>query len=109
MRVNDDPKGNGSRQLGPQAYVGQNGRVDVIWLDARTAYPSPVIPRPAGYGDIYYASSSDGGATFTANRRISDHTVNLDDGLTGRTGTYTWWGPAAAALGNDAVLFAWGD
>jgi len=108
-RVNDDPMGNGARQLGPQVFVAPNGRVDVIWLDARTAYPSAVIPRPAGYGDLYYASSSDGGATFTANRRISDRSVNLDVGLTGRIGSYTWWGPAAAPLGNDAVLFAWSD
>jgi hypothetical protein len=108
-RVNDDPKGDGWRQLGPQVFVAPNGRVDVIWFDARTTYPTPVIPKPAGGGDIYYASSSDGGTTWSANRRISDHTINLDMGLTPRTGSYTWWGPAEAPLGNDAVLFAWTD
>jgi hypothetical protein len=108
-RVNDDPKGNGMRQLGPKVAVAPNGRVDVTWLDTRASYPTPIIPRPAGGGDVYYASSTDGGLTFSANRRISDRSVNLDEGLNGRIGTYTWWGPTVAPLGNDSVLFAWGD
>jgi putative cell wall-binding protein len=109
LRVNDDPKGIGVRQLTPQVFVAPNGRVDVIWIDTRTSYPSPIVPKPAGNGDLYYASSSDGGVTFSSNRRISDHSMNLDEGLLGRIGTYTWYGPAEAPLGNDAVLFAWGD
>ncbi|MDQ4098846.1 MAG: glycoside hydrolase, partial [Actinomycetota bacterium] len=109
LRVNDDPRGNGMRQLTPQVFVASNGRVDVIWMDTRNTYPSPIVPRPAGHGDIYYASSSDGGTTFSSNRRISDRSMNLDEGLLGRVGTYTWYGPAEAPLGNDAVLFAWGD
>ena len=109
VRVNDDPRGNGIRQLTPDISVAPNGRVDVVWFDTRTNLPSPVIPRPAGQGDVYYASSTDGGATFSGNRRISDRSINLDDGTLGRNGTYTWWGPDSVPLGNDAVLFAWGD
>lgn len=109
LRVNDDPQGNGMRQLTPQVFVAPNSRVDVIWIDTRTTFPSGVVPRPAGQADLYYASSSDGGATFSANRRISDRTMNLDEGLLGRIGTYTWYGPAAAPMGDDAILFAWGD
>ena len=109
LRVNDDPRGNGVRQLAPDISVAPNGRVDVVWFDTRTNLPSPIIPRPAGTGDIYYASSSDGGATFSGNRRISDRSINLDDGTLGRNGTYTWWGPDSVPLGNDSVLFAWGD
>jgi hypothetical protein len=109
VRVNDDPRGNGVRQLTPDISVAPNGRVDVVWFDTRATLPSPVIPRPAGQGDVYYASSTDGGATFSGNRRISDRSVNLDDGTLGRNGTYTWWGPDSVPLGNDAVLFAWGD
>ena len=107
-RINDDPAGNGARQLTPQVFVAPNSRVDVVWVDTRNAYPTPVIPRPAGYGDVYHASSSDGGATFSSNRRISDRTFNLDEGLLGRIGTYTWWGPAAAS-GDESILFAWGE
>ncbi|HWI04660.1 MAG TPA: sialidase family protein [Acidimicrobiales bacterium] len=109
LRINDDPRGNGVRQLTPDISVAPNGRVDVVWFDTRTNLPSPIIPRPAGQGDVYYASSSDGGATFSSNRRISDRSINLDDGTLGRNGTYTWWGPDSVPLGNDAVLFAWGD
>src|SRR5215213_6129995 len=109
VRVNDDPRGNGVRQLTPDISVAPNGRVDVVWFDTRTNLPSPVIPRPAGTGDVYYASSTDNGATFSGNRRITDRSINLDDGTLGRNGTYTWWGPDSVPLGNDSVLFAWGD
>ncbi len=109
VRVNDDPRGNGVRQLAPDISVAPNGRVDVVWFDTRTNLPSPVIPRPAGQGDVYYASSTDGGLTFSGNRRITDRSINLDDGTLGRNGTYTWWGPDSVPLGNDSVLFAWGD
>jgi putative cell wall-binding protein len=109
LRVNSDPKGNGVRQLTPQVFVAPNSRVDVIWVDTRATMPSPVIPRPAGLGDVYYASSSDGGVTFSGDRRISDRSFNMDNGLLGRIGTYTWWGPAEAPIGNDSILFAWGD
>ncbi|MGI8809846.1 MAG: hypothetical protein ACR2KK_18790 [Acidimicrobiales bacterium] len=109
LRVNDDPRGNGVRQLTPDISVAPNGRVDVVWFDTRTNLPSPIVPRPGGQGDVYYASSSDGGATFSGNRRISDRSINVDDGTLGRNGTYTWWGPDSVPLGNDTVLFAWGD
>lgn len=109
LRVNDDPRGNGVRQLTPDISIAPNGRVDVTWFDTRSSFPSPVIPRPAGQGDVYYASSTDNGVTFSGNRRISDRSINLDDGLLGRNGTYTWWGPDSVPLGNDAVLFAWSD
>jgi hypothetical protein len=111
LRVNDDPKGNGVRQLAARVSVAPNGRVDVTWLDTRASYPSAIIPKPGGLGDVYYASSSDGGVTFSANRRISDRSINLDEALLPRIGTYTLMGaaPAMAALGNDAVMFAWTD
>lgn len=109
VRVNDDPQRNGIRQLTPDISVAPSGRVDVVWFDTRTNLPSPVIPRPAGTGDIYYASSSDGGVTFSGNRRISDRSINLDDGTLGRNGTYTWWGPDSVPIGDNEVLFAWGD
>lgn len=108
LRVNDDPRGNGVRQLTPQVFVAPDGRVDVLWTDTRVTPPSPIVPRPAGYADIYHAASADGGATFSSNRRITDRSFNLDEGLLGRVGTYTWYGPAEAPLGNDAVLVAWG-
>jgi putative cell wall-binding protein len=109
LRVNDDTTGNGVRQHLPHISVAPNGRIDVVWIDHRNAYRSPVTPAPRGGVDVYYASSTDGGATFSANRRITDHTINQDMGLIGRIGSYSWYGPVVASLGNDGVFFAWSD
>ncbi len=109
LRVNDDPTGNGVRQHLPHISVAPNGRIDVVWIDHRNAYPLPVAPAPRGGADVYYASSTDGGATFSANRRINDHSISQDMGLIGRIGSYSWYGPVVAALGNDGVFFAWSD
>lgn len=109
LRVNDDPTGNGIRQHVPRIAVASNGRIDVVWLDHRNGYVAPVLPAPRGEADVYYASSSDGGATFSANRRITDHTINLDMGLGPYLGSYSWYGPALAELGNNGVFFAWSD
>ncbi len=99
VRVNDDPRGNGIRQLTPDISVAPNGRVDVVWFDTRTNLPSPVIPRPAGQGDVYYASSTDGGVTFSSNRRISDRSINLDDGTLGPQRHLHLVGPGLGAPG----------
>jgi hypothetical protein len=109
LRVNDDPTGNKIRQHVPHMAVAPNGRIDVVWLDRRHAYPTPVLPAPRGEADVYYANSTDGGRTFSPGRRITDRTINLDMGLIGRVGSYSWFGPVAAPLGNDAVFFAWSD
>ncbi|MGH7685707.1 MAG: cell wall-binding repeat-containing protein [Candidatus Dormibacteria bacterium] len=109
LRVNDDPTGNGIRQHVPRIAVAPNGRIDVVWLDHRNGYVAPVLPAPRGEADVYYASSSNGGATFTANRRISDRTINLDMGLGPYLGSYSWHGPVLAELGNNGVFFAWSD
>jgi hypothetical protein len=109
LRVNDDPPGNKLRQHVPHMAVAPNGRIDVVWLDRRHAYPTPVLPAPRGEADVYYASSTDGGRTFSPNRRITDRTINLDMGLIPRVGSYSWFGPVVAPLGNDAVFFAWSD
>lgn len=108
-RVNDDAIGNKIRQHVPRVTLAPNGRIDVVWLDHRHAYPTPVVPLPRGEADVFYASSTDGGRTFTRNRRITDRTINLDMGLIGRVGSYSWYGPVATPLGNDAVFFAWSD
>ena len=108
-RVNDDATGNKIRQHVPHMAVAPNGRIDVVWLDRRHAYPTPVLPAPRGEADVYYANSTDGGRTFSPSRRITDRTINLDMGLIPRVGSYSWFGPVAAPLGNDAVFFAWSD
>lgn len=119
LRVNDDPvgtnaPGEGPAQRQPRVSVAPTtGRVDVAWQDRRHGYRSPTNShfggqREARFGDTYYAFSTDGGATFSVNRRISDESQNLDIGMDYRAGVYWWFAPALVSL-DDSVLFAWQD
>lgn len=103
----------------PNVVVAPNGRVDVVWQDRRHSYRMETCSNthspPAGtapcfearLGDTYYSSSSDGGQSFTANRRVTDRSMNNDVGLDYRFGTYWDFGPVAEPLGNGKILFAW--
>lgn len=109
LRVNDDPQGNKTEQVTPQVFVAPNGRIDVLWVDKRNAYPSPASLDASAQGDVYWAASTDGGATFSPNQRVTDHSMDLDVGLDARIGSYIWYGPTEAPMGDDKVLVAWGD
>jgi putative cell wall-binding protein len=104
VRVNDDPPG--AVQAFPQVSVGPAGQVNVIWFDRRNAYPGGSPPR---VGDIYFAQSTDGGATFGANRRVTDRTINRDVGLDADLGSYSFYGPVALPLADGSILAAWMD
>jgi hypothetical protein len=117
IRVNDDKKGTTPVvQRLPQISVSGNGRVDVVWHDRRNAYRYPTTATSAPPGeqtgarteDYYYAYSTDGGATFSANRRVNERTIGLDTGLDRRvTGGFYW--AALAPAGDDRLLVAWGS
>jgi hypothetical protein len=90
--------------------VGPGGVVDVIWNDQRNQYPGG----GTRMGDIYFASSSDGGATFSANRRVTDRSINISVGLYTYLGAdfstgFDWYGPVALPLPDGSVLTAWTD
>jgi hypothetical protein len=69
LRVNDDVPGNGRDQFHPWVDVGANGDVGVVWLDRRLD--------PSNWKwDCYLAVSTDGGASFGPNVRVS--TVSSD-------------------------------
>lgn len=108
LRVNDDPTGNGANQNLPHIAVAPNGRIDVVWTDSRNGYVAPATLSPGGELDVYYASSTDGGASFSANRRINDRLINTDMGISSEDGSYAWYGPVVASTNND-VYFAWSD
>lgn len=117
VRLNDDPPGSGAPGVGPnqrhpRVSVALNGRVDVVWQDRRHGYNSPTNSHfgngEARFGDTYYSFSTDGGTRFSANRRISDESQNLDIGLDYRAGVYWNYSPALVSL-SDAVVFAWQD
>jgi len=64
VRVNDDPNTNGAWQWFGTLSVAGNGRLDVVWNDTRN-YPGTYL------SELYYASSTDGGTTWSANQQVS--------------------------------------
>ncbi len=82
--VNDD-KGAAvpASQFHPNVSIASNGRVDVAWYDGRlsTAAPPPPGEEETGFQDVYYASSSDQGATFSPNIRITDRSIDRSIGV----------------------------
>lgn len=75
VKVNDDEKpcAHGMHSLA----VASDGRVYVAWLDERNVAPPPPAPPNSGHAqkesnsEVFFAASSDGGRTFSANRRIA--------------------------------------
>jgi len=87
--------------------VASDGRIDVVWLDTRSAYDAPK-DAPLGFGDIWYSSSVGDGQTFSTNRRVNDRSINLGPGAAGQS-ALARHGPALAERGPNQVMFAWGD
>ena len=102
LRVNEDPATPVQQSI-PNVSVAPNGRVDVVWSDRRNGYGGP-----ANYHDIYMASSNDGGQTFSANRRLTDRSISLTNGLTTVRGN-DFFVPGIVPLGDNEVLVAWSD
>ena len=97
-------------QYFPGVSVAPNGRVDVAWHDFR----NDALYQPAGdfntelYWDAYLSSSSDGGATWTPNVRVSDRSMNKNEGYT-LSSSYGLMGPIGVASTDAAAHVAWGD
>jgi putative cell wall-binding protein len=107
VQVNNDPPG--AVQTNPWVSVGPGGVVDVIWNDQRNNYPGG-----GTIGNIYFAQSTDGGATFPTNRRVTDRSINTGVGLYGYLGAdfttgFDWYGPTLLPLADGSVLAAWTD
>jgi hypothetical protein len=64
VRVNDDPAGNNAYQWFGTMSVSPNGRIDAAWNDTRGQASSNLCA-------LYFASSYDGGATWTPNEQAS--------------------------------------
>jgi hypothetical protein len=90
IRVTDDS--GGAMQLEPAIAVGSGAKVFLVWQDYRNDSGDQ------GNWDIYFSRSSNGGATWSANVKISDDT--------GRD----WQGHPAIAAGPEGNLYvAWHD
>lgn len=107
-RVNDDE--GEAPQISPSLVTGPAGEVYVAWGDFRN---SPVTLGPphsatgeeqrwdesrSGNADIYFARSSDGGKTFSANIRLNDD-----------TGTAAQAFPSLSVSSGGVVAAAWED
>jgi hypothetical protein len=64
VRVNDDPTGTRAFQWFGTMSVSPDGRVDAVWNDTRASADSTISA-------LYYASSYDGGATWSPNEQAS--------------------------------------
>lgn len=119
--INDTFPGVLTQNRHPQISVAPNGRIDILWHDRRHSFGIETCPNthspPAGrapctearLGDIYYAFSTDGGRTFSENRRLTDRSINNDVGYDYRFGVYWDFGPAVVPLGNNRLFVAWMD
>jgi putative cell wall-binding protein len=108
LRVNDDPAG--AVQTNPWVSVGPGGAVDVAWWDQRNTYPGNTTVA----GNVYFAQSTDGGATFGPNRRVTDRSIDEAVGLYGYLGDdmttgFDWYGPVLLPLADGSILAAWPD
>jgi hypothetical protein len=65
IRVNDDRLRSLAWQWFGTMSVAPNGRIDVVWNDTRHSPSNP------DFSELYYAYSTDGGATFSKNIRLS--------------------------------------
>jgi len=108
VRISDDAPGPRPVQhLVSRLAVAPGGRIDVAWLDTRSAYEAPA-DTPLGFGDIWYSSSTDGAKTFSTNRRVNDRSINLGPGAAAQS-ALARHGPVLAEVGDNRLMFAWGD
>jgi hypothetical protein len=97
--TDDDP----ARLVGqfiPNISVAPNGRVDAVWWDTRD---DPGIRS----NDVYYSYSTDDGRTWSANKRISDQSVDRRVGVWGNN--YDISSPPAITSTNAYAVFGWDD
>ncbi len=108
--LNDDQRAVApASQFHPNVSVAPNGRVDVAWYDGRLSPASPPPPGEdeTGFQDVYYTSSTDQGATFGPNIRITDRSIDRSIGVySNNIDSKTNVGIAST---NDEVHFAWQD
>jgi len=64
VRINDDTSSTNWQWFGTMS-VAPNGRLDAVWLDTRDN-PGTVL------SSLYYSCSTDGGLTWSRNKRLSD-------------------------------------
>ncbi len=95
----------------PGISVAPNGRIDVAWHDFRN---DPFGPRQIGaffrgerYWDVYTSSSTDSGASWRPNTRVTETFVDGGQGATFNNKDVR--GPMGIASSDNAVNITWAD
>lgn len=106
VRVNDDAERNGRHQLLPQVAVAPGGRVDVVFFDRREDENNV-------HQHVYYASSTDRGASYGANVRLTRFSYNSKNGakyaVPSAQGLYDLGTRLGLAADDTRTLAAWPD
>ncbi len=101
-------------QMFPGISIAPNGRVDVAWWDFRTdaLYNSNgngnTTRRDETCFDVFYTSSADHGTTWAKNTRISDRSMNQNEGFAMNL-SYDLRGPVGVASTDEEAYVAWSD
>lgn len=110
-QLNSDPATDGRGHLFPHMSLSPNGRIDVAWYDFRDDPSAPPDASNGGFGNwssTYMVSSTDGGATWGPNVRVSDGLSNRNIGTFSFNLYYLVDPPGVASTSNNAVI-AWTD
>lgn len=91
----------------PMLTVAPDGRLDAVWLDYR-GDPTfkPGANAENAFQNVYYASSSDGGRTWSPNMRVSDRSIDRRLSDVWSTGVHSALGLASM---DDRIYVAWDD
>ncbi|MFN2608702.1 MAG: hypothetical protein ABR511_12575 [Acidimicrobiales bacterium] len=108
VKVNDgDPKRDWDfPEEFPTLGVAPDGRVDVAWYDWRNDPTYKDGATDGGLQDVYHASSTDGGRTWSKNAKLNDRAI---DRTFGPRPTGSIDGPLGLVSTDRAVDVAWDD
>jgi hypothetical protein len=98
VRLNDDDPADQTYHFLPNMSIAPSGRVDVAWYDFRNA--------KSFAQDVYYTYSTDAGATWASNTRVTDQLIDLSMGL---NTNFDIRQPAGIASANQYAAFGWAD
>lgn len=106
QRLSDDPLRNGVDQYLPKLSIATNGRIDAIFYDRRSGQRNR-------YNDVYYTYSTDRGAHWSRNRKLTVWFSDPDLGprytVISAKGLFDIGSGLALASSPSRVLAAWTD
>lgn len=106
LRLNDDPRDDGRNQYLPRLGVAPDGRLDAVFYDRRN---DPANVR----NDVYFTSSSDGGATFAPNLKVTSESSSSRIGvrypIVSAQGLIEYGSRMALLSRDSGALAAWTD